>query len=103
MGPGTPQAPVVEGDATHGVIPYKNPHALSAYYTAVLGFWCPGIGLVALFLGLKGLKAYKKNPVISGVAHSWVGIIVGGGATLLWLTCGVLTAISLIAAATGNP
>jgi hypothetical protein len=94
--PGTPQAGVVEGDVTHGVIPYKNPPALAAYYTAVLGFWLPGAGLVAFFLGLKGLKAYKKTPVISGVAHSWIGIIVGGGASLLWLTCGVLTVVSLI-------
>lgn len=67
-----------EGDATGGIIPYKNPQALIAYYLGlfsiipVLGFF---LAIPALFLGFSGLKKYRENPVIKGTVHAWIGIV----------------------------
>lgn len=73
------------GDSTGGVIPYKNPHALAAYYLAIFGLF-PCIGIVlsvpALILGIIGLQKRKLNPQIKGSVHAWIGIIVGGLCTL---------------------
>ncbi|MBL8889334.1 MAG: hypothetical protein JNL67_05105 [Planctomycetaceae bacterium] len=66
-----------QGDATGGLIPYKNPLALIAYYTGVASLIpCLGLvlSLVAIVLAILGLMAVKKNPVISGTAHAWVAI-----------------------------
>jgi len=72
-----------EGDATGGLIPYKNPLALIGYYCAVASLLpCIGfpIAIVALVLGILGLRAVKKNPVISGTVHAWIAIV--GGALI---------------------
>lgn len=85
-----------QGDHTSGIIPYKNPQALTAYYLAVASLIpCLGIltGIPALILGLKGLKRAKKEPWVKGKAHAWIGIILGGGMALLWI---VLTAAVVI-------
>jgi hypothetical protein len=81
--PGPPiivRGPVEQGDGTGGLIPYKNPKALTAYYLAVFGL-IPIIGfflaIPAVILGILGLLARKKTPQIRGVAHAWVGIILG--------------------------
>ena len=77
-----------EGDGTGGLIPYKNPQALTAYYLAVFSLIpCFGVllGIPAVVLGIMGLSARKRNPAIKGSAHAWVGIILGGGTTLLWI------------------
>ncbi|WP_038161491.1 GYF domain-containing protein [Verrucomicrobium sp. BvORR106] len=77
-----------QGDHTGGVIPYKNPQALTAYYLAVASLIpCIGIltGIPALVLGIKGLKRAKREPWIRGKAHAWIGIIVGGGLALVWI------------------
>lgn len=70
-----------EGDATGGLIPYKNPHALAAYYLSIFGLF-PLIGLLlaipAFILGIMGLKKRKQNPVIKGSVHAWIGIVLGG-------------------------
>jgi hypothetical protein len=87
-----------EGDATGGLIPYKNAPALIAYYLAVFSlipcFGLPlGIGAVAM--GVMGLRKRKENPAISGTAHAWIGIVLGGLMTLVWgglLLAGVLGA-----------
>jgi hypothetical protein len=74
------QPPENQGDATGGIIPYKNPHALAAYYLGVfslipiLGFI---LGAIAVPLGISGLRKKARNPVIRGVVHAWVGIILG--------------------------
>ena len=64
-------SPSAEGDTTGGIIPYKNPHALIAYYLGIVSV-IPMIGLpfgiAAFILGLKGLKARKQNPVIKGLS-----------------------------------
>ena len=75
------------GDATGGVIPYKNPPALIAYYCGIFSL-LPILGLVfgiaAFILGVVGLRQRKANPVIKGSVHAWIGIVLGGLTTLLW-------------------
>ena len=76
-----------EGDATGGIIPYKNPPALIAYYLGIFSF-IPIFGLFlaipAFILGLKGLKKRRENPAVKGSVHAWIGIIMGGFFTLAW-------------------
>ncbi len=85
-----PQVPVSaapEGDATGGVIPYKNVPALLAYYFGVFSLIpCFGIALAipALILGIIGLRQRAQNPAIKGSVHAWIGIVMGGFFTLLW-------------------
>ena len=77
-----------QGDATGGLIPYKNAPALIAYYVSLLSL-LPILGLpfgiAAFILGVIGLKKRAANPVIKGAAHAWIGIILGGGTTILWI------------------
>ena len=74
--------PVQEGDSTGGIIPYKNPNALMAYYFSIFTLLCCitpiPLGLLPVFLGIKGLKDRAKNPIIKGSAHAWIGIVLGG-------------------------
>ena len=76
-----------QGDATSGIIPYKNPHALIAYYCAIFSL-IPIIGIVVgipgIVLGIVGLRKRRANPVIRGVVHAWIGIVLGGLTSLLW-------------------
>jgi hypothetical protein len=75
------------GDGTGGLIPYKNMHALVAYYLGVFSVIpCIGLflGVAAVILGIIGLKKRNANPVIKGSAHAWIGIIVGGFFALVW-------------------
>jgi hypothetical protein len=74
-------------DATGGIIPYKNPPALIAYYLGIFsGLPMIGlpVGIVAFVLGIMGLKDRKRNPAIKGSAHAWIGIGCGGFFALLW-------------------
>jgi hypothetical protein len=70
-----------QGDATGGVIPYKNPKALMSYYCGFLSLLCCfgglPVGLVAIVLGIMGLMDKSKNPHIKGSAHAVVGIVLG--------------------------
>lgn len=77
----------VQGDATGGVIPYKNPKALVAYYLSIAGLLIPLLGIAALVLGVQGLRARNKNPVIKGSVHAWIGIVLGALSTLAWTGC----------------
>lgn len=81
MLPQPPPMPAEQaGDATGGLIPYKNPEALAAYYLGLfsllplVGFF---LAIASLMLGIKGLKARKLNPIIKGSIHAWIGIIFG--------------------------
>ena len=77
--PSVPQ-PGPQGDATGGLIPYKNGPALTSYYLGIFSI-IPFLGLllalVEVPLGIAGIKKYKKQPVVRGVVHAWVGIIAG--------------------------
>ncbi len=82
-----PSSHAQEGDATGGVIPYKNPSALAAYYLGLFSL-LPCIGLLfaipAFILGIMGLKARKRNPAIKGSVHAWIGIVMGGLMSIIW-------------------
>lgn len=75
-----PAQPNSGGDATGGLIPYKNTPALLGYYMSVFSL-IPGLGnilgLVAAIFGFIGLSNKKKNPAIKGTAHCWVAIVLG--------------------------
>ena len=74
-----------EGDATGGVIPYKNMPALIAYYCGVFSVIpCFPLGIAAFILGIKGLRRAREHPQVRGRVHAWIGIIVGGLFGLLW-------------------
>lgn len=87
-----------QGDATGGLIPYKNVPALMAYYCGVFSIipFFP-IGIAAFVLGIKGLKRRKRNPAIRGAAHAWIGIIIGGLFGLIWTALTVAIIISILA------
>lgn len=80
-------APDPEGDVTGGVIPYKNIPALAAYYLGlfsslpILGIL---LGLVAVPLGVMGLKKKRAEPHVRGTLHAWVGIGCGSLGILVW-------------------
>lgn len=67
-------------DATGGVIPYKNPAALIAYYLGVFGL-VPVLGVpmavAAIVLGFVGLRSRARKRVFGGLVHAWVGIVLG--------------------------
>ena len=70
-----PPRPAVTGDATGGVIPYKNPAALIAYYCGIFSIIpCFGVllGIPAVVLGIVGLVQRRKNPVIKGATFAIV-------------------------------
>jgi hypothetical protein len=89
----------LQGDATGGLIPYKNGPALTAYYLAVaslipvFGFFC---AIPAFFLGLKGLKKAKLEPHVRGQVHAWIGVVVGGLLTLGYLIGITFIVIALV-------
>jgi hypothetical protein len=73
-----------EGDGTGGLIPFKNPKALTAYYVGVFNlilcvFPVLGLigGIVAIVLGKQGLNFAKKHPRASGQAHAVIGMLLG--------------------------
>jgi DNA-directed RNA polymerase subunit M/transcription elongation factor TFIIS len=72
-------------DGTGGLIPYKNPRALIAYYCGVFSI-IPVLGLVlgpaALVLGIMGLRYVNRHPTAKGTAHAVVGLVCGIVATL---------------------
>lgn len=92
----TPQyAQDMQGDATGGLIPYKNKHALIAYYLGIFSFFIPFSGIGSIYLGIKGLQARKRNPVIKGSAHAIVGIV-AGVCTIIFHICATVGTIAFI-------
>lgn len=83
------------GDATGGVIPYKNTPALFAYYFGVFSVIpCFMTGLVGLYLGIIGLKRARAQPHVRGQFHAWIGILVGG---LFGIGYAILTVVGIMA------
>lgn len=69
-----------EGDATGGVIPYKNVPALVGYYLGVFSLvpcFALLLGPAAVICGILGIRRYKAHPQVRGLAHDWVGIVLG--------------------------
>lgn len=97
MGAGALQS--APDDSASVIIPYKNKSALIGYYTSI-GSLIPVVGLiagpVAIWLGVKGLKAVKSDPRVHGTAHAWVAIILGSISTLLYWGLVLLAVIGAI-------
>jgi hypothetical protein len=77
-----------KGDGLAKVIPYKNKLALTAYYVGVFSFIpvaCFILGPIALILGIFGLIKALKNPKAHGLAHAWLGIILGLASPPFWV------------------
>lgn len=95
-----PDEPQQRQDATGGLIPYKNPHALLAYYLGI-GALIPllgiPLGIASISFGISGLRKYKRDPAIKGSVHAWIGI--AGG--VLALICGGAITIAIAVAAFG--
>jgi hypothetical protein len=90
-----PADPTQVGDGTGGLIPYKNPHALIAYYlgiVACLPLIGMPFGIASLVLGIIGLRKRRANPVIKGSVHAIIGILGG----IFSLLCGGVLAVALI-------
>lgn len=103
-GGGKPPMPTSpsEGDATGGVIPYKNVPALLAYYLGLFSLLpCLGLFLAipAFVLGIMGLRKRKQNPAVKGSVHAWIGIVMGGLMTLVWGAMWIMMIIGMIAEA----
>lgn len=74
-------------DSTGGLIPYKNTPALVAYYLGIFSLIpCLGmpLGIAAVVSGIIGLRAYKRQPVIKGATHAWIGIVLGFITSAVW-------------------
>ncbi len=96
---GSPPAlgpPVEQGDGTGGLIPYKNPKALIAYYTGLFLSPCCIVGLpygiLPLTLGILGLRDRGRSPWIKGSLHAWIGIVLGGLSVVMTVVFWVLVA-----------
>jgi hypothetical protein len=92
-----------QGDATGGLIPYKNKHALIGYYMAFGGLLVgciPAVGalysIATIWMGVKGLKNVKANPVVKGTAHAWIAIILGAVELIAGIISTVLTVIAIL-------
>ncbi len=96
-----PPVAAPQGDATGGIIPYKNPPALMAYYAgvfSVIPFFGFFIGIAAFCLGIVGLKRRRQTPIIRGSVHAWIGIIAGGLSVVVHL----LVVVMLIVGSNGR-
>ncbi len=86
-----------EGDATGGLIPYKNTPALAGYYLGVFSLApCVGVplGIAAIVCGVLGLKKRKREPHVKGSVHAIVGIVLGS-ISLLYHAAGVIALSTL--------
>jgi phage FluMu protein Com len=79
-GPPTPKFVVDDDNTMGGLIPYRNPKALWAYYLGLLALLpvlgLP-IGIASLTLGMQGAKFANLNPEAKGKYHAWTGIVLG--------------------------
>ena len=97
-GPPQAYAPQTTIGGFGGMIPDKNPSALTAYYLGIFSIIpCLAIpmGIAAVVLGMKGLKLVKERPEVRGRTHAWVGIIAGGLFALI--NIGVLAFVAVAA------
>lgn len=92
-----PQPAIDEGDATGGVIPYKNPKALISYYLGVGSLLIFPLGFASIILGFMGLADRKRNPAIKGAVHAWIGIVLG---TISILCIGAILALMFVGIST---
>ncbi len=89
--------PSGQGDATGGLIPYKNGPALTAYYLGILSLVCCPLGVVAMVLGILGLKKRAQQPEVKGSVHAWIGIVLGGLTTFGMIAIAVVALLAALA------
>ncbi len=78
-------------EAVAGLIPYKNPPALIAYYLGLFSLLpCFPLGIAAFILGIIGLRNVKRNPEVHGTVHAWIGIVMGFLCGGLWTLVTIL-------------
>lgn len=68
-----------------GLIPYRNPLALTGYYMGVFSLIpCAGLALgpTALVLGILGIQHRNKHPKAGGLGHAITAIVLGSITTL---------------------
>ena len=90
--------PPPTGGAFGGLIPDKNPSALTSYYLGIFSIIpCLGLpmGIAAVVLGVKGLRLVKQRPEVRGRTHAWVGLVAGGLFALINLVGVVLVVAGL--------
>jgi hypothetical protein len=82
-----------EDSGISSLIPYKNGHALAAYYIGIMSL-LPVVGIllapIAIFQGVRGIRDYREKPKIKGIVHAWIGVVLG--------SIGLLISGTLIAA-----
>ena len=70
----------------HSGGPTRNPTAVAAYYTGIFALF-PGTGLImgpaALWLGVRALKAIRRDPILPGNSHTLAALVLGGLTTVL--------------------
>lgn len=97
---GTGPGQVTQGDSTGGMIPYKNPKALTAYYLGILSLLCcffgVPLGIAPFVLGILGLRDRARNPVIKGSVHAWIGIVLGAISTLASIFILVMIVVGIV-------
>lgn len=75
------------GDATGGIIPYKNLPALIGYYMGIvaliplLGF---PFGIASIILGIMGLIKRSRQPEVKGSVHAVIAILFGMFSVLVY-------------------
>jgi Domain of unknown function (DUF4190) len=90
-----------QADVTGGLIPYKNPKALIAYYCGVFSLIpCVSIvlGPAALILGILGMRYQKQHPTAGGLGHAIAGVVLGSITTLASLAFVAMFLVGFIAA-----
>ena len=69
------------------IVPYSNQPALAGYYVGVFAL-IPGIGIVlgivAIWLGIKGIRKWQAEPQSKGLGHAIVAIFLGIVGPALW-------------------
>lgn len=98
--PGPPPLPRKPVDGIERLIPRDNPDAIGAYYTglfAIVPFLGLVLGIIAIVLGVRALRAVGRDPGVRGKTHAWVGIILGSIFLLFNLLLSLIAGIGLIA------
>lgn len=92
---------ITTSDEFGSLIPYRNAHALWAYYLGLFSLIpCFGffLSIPAVILGVMGLRRAKINPQIKGKVHAIVGIVFGGLCLLGYIALLVFTVAGIIEA-----
>jgi hypothetical protein len=94
-----PRAVTTNGTTLGGLIPYKNPSALIAYYVgvfALIPFLGIPLGIAALIYGLKGLRYARERPQSKGKIHAWLGVSLGGFFSLAYFLVALFVVFNVL-------